>query len=175
MIYADTAQKTGERNDYSVFECWGKGEDGKIYLLDLIRQKWEAPDLKRAALDFWQKHKAVQNQGALRQMKIEDKASGTGLIQDLKRGGPGQAAMPIAGIERNKDKLTRVMDVVSYIESGHVCLPVSAPWVNDFIAECEAFTADDSHAHDDQIDPMCDAITDLMATKSRGFLSMGIA
>src|SRR4051794_12291835 len=34
-IYADTAQKTAERNDFSVFECWGYGEDKKIHLLDL--------------------------------------------------------------------------------------------------------------------------------------------
>ncbi|WP_428491701.1 phage terminase large subunit [Rhodopila sp.] len=160
-IYADTAQKTGERNDYSVFQCWGKGEDDKIYLLDMIRGKWEAPDLKRAAIDFWIKHKSMTD-SALRQMKVEDKASGTGLIQDLRRGGHGQPGIPIVGIERHKDKLTRVMDVVAYIECGSVCLPLSAPWINDFISECEAFTSDDSHAHDDQVDPMCDAISDFL-------------
>src|SRR5690554_6309978 len=31
VIYADTAQKTAEQNDYSVLECWGKGKDGNIY------------------------------------------------------------------------------------------------------------------------------------------------
>jgi predicted phage terminase large subunit-like protein len=144
-----------------VFQCWGKGEDNKIYLLDMIRGKWEAPDLKRAAIDFWVKQKAITD-SALRQMKVEDKASGTGLIQDLRRGGPGQPSIPIVGIERHKDKLTRVMDVTTYIECGSVCLPPEAAWINDFIAECEAFTPDDSHAHDDQIDPMCDAISDLL-------------
>ena len=163
VIYADTAQKTGERNDYSVFQCWGKGEDGKIYLLDLIRGKWEAPDLKRAAIDFWVKNKALDDSsGILRQMKVEDKASGTGLIQDLSRGGSNQPSIPIVGIERHRDKLTRVMDVAAYIESHSVCLPVTETWISDFIAECEAFTSDDSHAHDDQIDPMCDAISDLL-------------
>ena len=51
------------------------------------------------------------------------------------------------------------MDVQSYIESGSVCLPSDASFVHDFIAECEAFTPDDSHPHDDQIDCMVDAIT----------------
>ena len=69
------------------------------------------------------------------------------------------------GIERVSDKLTRVMDVVSYIESGLVFIPEDAPWVNDFVAECEAFTADDTHAHDDQIDPMVDAINDMLAKR----------
>lgn len=161
-IYADTAQKTKEHNDYSVFECWGKGEDGNAYLIDLIRGKWEAPELKRRATDFWSKHLAVDpvDFGGLRALKIEDKASGTGLIQDLKV----SSSIPVIGIERNStDKLTRVMDIAGYVESGRVFLPEEAPWVADFVSECEAFTPNDTHEHDDQIDPMCDALTDLVA------------
>ena len=41
-------------------------------------------------------------------------------------------------------------------------LPESAPWVADFINECEAFTATDSHAHDDQVDALVMAITDIL-------------
>lgn len=164
IIYADTAQKTAERNDYSVFECWGKGDDGKIYLLDLIRGKWEAPELERRAIAFWAKHSGQDAVvlGQLRQLKVEDKASGTGLIQGLR----AKAQIPVVGIERTKDKYTRLMDVLGYIESGYVMLPEDAPFTNDFIAECEAFTADDSHMHDDQVDPMIDAINDLLATNN---------
>lgn len=159
-IYADTAQKTKEHNDYSVFQCWGHGADGKIYLIDQIRGKWEAPELERMAVDFWNKHKAFDDkQGALRRMRVEDKASGTGLIQGIKT----KHRIPIDGIERTIDKYTRVNDVLGYIESGYVCIPENAPWVADFVSECEAFTADDSHQHDDQIDPMCDAIKDMLA------------
>jgi predicted phage terminase large subunit-like protein len=161
-IYADTAQKTAERNDYSVFECWGYGKDNRVYLLDLIRGKWEAPELKRRAIDFWNKHKGIgagdPDAPALRQMLVEDKASGTGLIQEIKSDG----GIPVQGIERTKDKLTRVMDIVSQIDAGNVCVPENADWVSDFVTECESFTADDTHAHDDQIDPMVDAITDML-------------
>lgn len=161
-IYADTAQKTAERNDYSVFECWGLGEDGRIYLLDLIRGKWPAPELKRRAIAFWAKHKDVGDfDSPLRQLLIEDKSSGTGLIQDIQADG----GIPVKGIERTKDHLTRVMDVVSYIESGLVCIPEDAPWVNDFVGECDAFTPDDTHEHDDMIDPAVDAINDMLAKK----------
>ena len=161
-IYADTAQKTKEHHDYSVFECWGMGEDGKIYLLDMIRGKWEAPDLRRQAVDFWNKH-AVKDQGKLREMCVEDKASGTGLIQDIKR----DAKIPIKPIQRTVDKLTRVQDVLPYIESGYVMIPESAAFVSDFVSECEAFTADNAHDHDDQIDPMCDAISDMLAERNK--------
>jgi predicted phage terminase large subunit-like protein len=162
-IYADTAQKTAERNDYSVLECWGMGEDGKIYLIDLIRGKWEAPELERRAVSFWEKHHAFDSfrYGQLRQLKIEDKASGTGLIQGLKL----KARIPVAGIERTKDKYTRLMDVLGYIESGYVMIPEYAQFTNDFITECEAFTSDNSHIHDDQVDPMMDAICDMLQTK----------
>ena len=156
VIYADTAQKTAEHNDYSVFECWGYGDDGKIYLLDLIRGKWEAPELERRALSFWAKHAALDPTyiGALRYMKIEDKASGTGLIQKLQ--------LPVSGIERLKDKYTRLLDVLGYIEAGFVCIPEEDHFVSDFVSECESFTANDSHPFDDQVDPMIDAITDMI-------------
>lgn len=163
-IFADTAQKTAERNDYSVFECWGATDDGNAYLIDMIRGKWEAPELKRRAVDFWNKQMAVDPVafGALRQLAVEDKSSGTGLIQDLSY----SSSIPVIGIERVKDKLTRVMDVAGYVESGRVYLPEDAPFVADFIHECEAFTPDDTHMWDDQIDPMCDALNDMVATTS---------
>jgi predicted phage terminase large subunit-like protein len=160
-IYGDTAQKTAERNDYSVFECWGYGEDNKIYLLDLLRGKWEAPDLKRRAIDFWQKHIVQTDYGSLREFMIEDKSSGTGLIQDLM----AEAKIPIKGIARTRDKYQRVLDVIPRIEAGYVCLVDGKNYLSDFIAECEAFTADDSHQFDDQIDPMCDAINDMLISK----------
>lgn len=161
-IFADTAQKTKEHNDYSVFECWGAGPDGNAYLIDLMRGKWEAPELKQRAIDFWRKHLAVDpvTYGSLRGMVVEDKSSGTGLIQDLRL----TSSIPITGVERVKDKLTRVMDIAGYVESGRVYLPDDAPFVADFIHECEAFTPNDTHAHDDQIDPMIDAINDMVAS-----------
>ncbi len=161
-IYADTAQKTKERNDFSVFQCWGYGVDNKAYLLDLIRGKWEAPELQKRAEAFWAKHKAldVENIGHLRKMKVEDKSSGTGLIQTLKL----VNHIPIEGIERDKDKVTRVMDALPYIESNMVCIPEDAPFTNDFVTECEAFSADDSHDFDDQVDPMVDAVIDMLSS-----------
>ena len=158
-IFADTAQKKGKHNDYTVFECWGYA-DGNIYLIDLVRKKMESPELRRTANDFWNKH-AQSDNGRLREMCIEDKASGTGLIQDIK----AHDKIPIKAIQRNIDKLTRVQDVLTYIENGYVYIPENASFVSDFIAECEAFTADDAHDHDDQIDPLCDAIDNMIAKR----------
>ena len=162
MLYGDTAMKTAERNDYSVLSSWGKGENGKLYLLDLLRGKWESHELERRAVAFWYKHKALDAQlGSLRKLMVEDKASGTGLIQKLKHDGK----VPVDGIPRNKDKYTRFMSVAGYIESGYVCLPSGAAFLSDFISECESFTADDTHQHDDQVDTMFDAINDMIVVR----------
>lgn len=159
--FADTAQKTKEQNDYSVFIEVGFGEDGKIYLVALERGKWEAPELQRRAVAFWARAKArdVEKFGSCRKMRVEDKSSGTGLIQTLKL---PPYSIPIEPIERDKDKLTRVMDGLPYIEAGQVCVPEDAPWTSDFIAECESFSADNTHDHDDQVDPLMDAIEDML-------------
>ena len=169
IITGDTAQKTKEYNDYSVFQCWGY-LDGNIYLTDQIRGKWEAPELKTQFVAFWMKHygSGSQTRGKLRRAYIEDKVSGTGLIQDIKR--DKNNPIPIMGVGRSIDKVSRAMDMVSYIASGYVFLPKNADYLSDYLSEFAKFTPLMSHAHDDQIDPTLDAIDILLrpATATAG-------
>jgi predicted phage terminase large subunit-like protein len=150
-VYVDTAQKTGEENDYSVLELWGRTFDGQGVLLDLLRGKWESPELLVHARAFWIKHRDGKHKP--RSMRVEDKVSGTGLIQTLRREG-----IPVIAIQRNKDKISRGHDSAPFIESGNVLLPIDAAWLSDFLAEAESFP---NGAHDDQLDPMFDAIDDV--------------
>lgn len=147
-VFVDTAQKTGEENDYSVLELWARSTTGHGVLIDLLRGKWEAPELLTHARAFWHKHKA----GAFnpRRMNVEDKVSGTGLIQTLRREG-----IPVNPVQRSRDKISRGHDAAPFVESGNVLLPADALWLSDFLAEAETFPAG---AHDDQLDPMFDAI-----------------
>lgn len=154
-IFADTAMKTGERNDYTVFMDALLCRDGRVYVLNVWRRKVDAVGLLALAKDVW-----ASTEGKAGAMYIEDKASGTGLIQQLQR---SSAFIPVIPVERTKDKLTRLMEVQPRIQAGGVLLPEYAPWVADFVGECESFTADDSHAHDDQIDPLIDAVNTFMA------------
>jgi predicted phage terminase large subunit-like protein len=154
QIYADTAQKTKQINDYSVMQCWGRSRSGQAVLLDQIRGKWEAPELLTHARAFWAKHRDVVGMGTLRAFKVEDKVSGTGLIQTLKREG-----LPMIGIQRNIDKVTRAYDAAPFIESGNVLLPEQASWLSDYLSEFPAFP---DGAHDDQVDPTIDAIVDIL-------------
>ena len=150
VITVDTAQKTKEQNDYSVFALWGQGEDGNAYLIDILRGKWEAPDLIKMAKIFWYKHVPNFN---IRSMNVEDKVSGTTLIQTLSKS--VDPVIPIKAVQRNIDKITRANDVAPFIESGRVYLPEKAEWLNDFIVEHAQFP---NGAHDDQVDTTSDGL-----------------
>jgi predicted phage terminase large subunit-like protein len=167
--FGDTAQKKKEANDYQVAGCFGLGVDGYLYIIDLMREKFEAYELEKRFPDFWNKQKRSDN-GRLRYFGIEDKSSGTELIQRMQK--VIKPKIPVKAIPRSIDKLTRVQDNVGFIESGYVLLPEGAPWIHDFIAECEAFTADDAHDHDDQIDVLCDAISNMLHNSSNSIKDM---
>jgi predicted phage terminase large subunit-like protein len=157
IITADTAQKSKEHNDYSVLSCWGIGQDKHAYLIDVLRGKWEAPELEHNTLAFWTKHKSINN-GSLRMLYIEDKVSGTGLIQKIKR----FHKIPVTGIKREKDKYTRVMDIIGWFASGYVYFPSKAPWLSDYERELLSFNAAGTQAHDDQVDVTADAVSILL-------------
>ena len=163
FITADTAQKKGEGNDFTVLELWGKTFDNRLQLIDLIRGKYDAEELKEQILLFWEKSKLWKPYG----LYIEDKSSGIGVIQELKKNYP----IPVIPISRNRhkdergfwvsqDKFSRAMTGIPYIANGWVYLPNSES--DDIsriiLAETTAFKADLSHKHDDTIDPMLDAI-----------------
>lgn len=172
-IYVDTAQKTKERNDYSVFACWGKTKSGRAILIDLVRGRFEAPELERVARAFWIKHRQAirADLAPLRKMKIEDKVSGTSLIQSLRRGAVGSTAIPIVPTPRQRDKYMRALDVLPHCAAGNVLLPsketsgayTPPEWVSEFENELKGFDGTDS-GFDDQVDTMMDAIEDILGT-----------
>lgn len=140
----DTASKSGDLNDYSVCTTWLVRESGQdYYLLDVLRKRLLYPDLKRAIIDQAERYRPDA-------VLIEDKASGTALIQDLDRERSPYMPRPIA-IEPEGDKLTRASAQSMIIESGHVYLPEKADWLTDFQREILQFP---HGRHDDQIDSM---------------------
>lgn len=156
MMYGDTAQKTAERNDYSVLQLWGKAKDRSgIFLVDQMRGKWEAPELKRNVAAFWGRYTGMGIHP--RALKVEDKSSGTGLIQDL-----GRKGIPILPIPRERDKYMRGLDAAPWIASGHVYLPANAPFIYTLCAELQTFDGLGT-GHDDQVDPLMDAVSEMLS------------
>lgn len=133
----DTAYKTKTSNDYSVLTVWGVTDTG-YYLLDVLRERVELPDLKRLAIIGAERdHPAA--------IYIEDAASGQSLIQELKR----ETRLPIIPRKVDTDKVIRAYAVTPLIEAGKVFLPEYAPWLLDYIQELSAFP---NGEHNDQVD-----------------------
>jgi predicted phage terminase large subunit-like protein len=140
----DTAFKTGAENDFSACTTWGVANHG-CFLLGFWRGKVEFPELKRTMnrlADEWRPA----------QILVEDRASGQSLIQELKYA----SALPIIPIKANKDKRSRAEAIAGMIETGKVCLPESAPWLNDYVDEHAAFPYG---LHDDAVDSTVQALS----------------
>ena len=135
----DTASKAGELHDYSVCTTWQE-HDGDYYLIHVYRERLEYPDLKRKVI-------AQAEQFEADVVLIEDKGSGTHLIQDLNYEG---IVRPI-DILPEGDKVTRMAAQSAKIEAGYVYLPESAPWLQDFMTEILQFPLG---RHDDQVDSL---------------------
>ena len=133
----DTANKPSELADYSVCTTWGlKGPH--FYLLHVLRKKLSYPELKRAVID---QDARFSPQAIL----IEDRASGTQLIQELIAAGCSRATR----FAPDGDKIMRLHAETATIENGFVWLPESAPWLADYLAEFAAFPRG---RHDDQVE-----------------------
>ncbi|MCW5686031.1 MAG: phage terminase large subunit [Pseudolabrys sp.] len=134
----DTANKNTELANYSVCTTWGIKEN-KIYLLDVFREKLDFPDLKKAV-------KRLVKQFSPHFVLIEDKASGTSLIQELHS---ENYSMVQAAPTSDGDKVMRLRAQTAKFEGGFVLLPNKAPWLSAYTSELISFP---NSKHDDQID-----------------------
>jgi len=152
-ISFDTALKETELHAYSVGEVWVETSAG-LFLLYVWRKKARYPELKRVAkliCDEWQPNEIL----------IEDKSSGSVLIQDLRE----ERKYPVKAIEPGlMDKIMRMEVEASAIEAGYCWLPENADvevhsgvalhkctWLTEFESECIDFP---NSEYKDQIDPM---------------------
>lgn len=146
MIFTiDSAWDEKTQSDPSVVQCWAKCSNG-IYLVDQIRGKWQFHELKKRIATFYKKHRPTY-------VYIENKQSGIGLIQELKR----EYMMPIKKLQALKDKYSRAQDASPSVECGLVYLPHPsiAPWVKELRDEVKSFPVG---KHDDQVDCLVYAV-----------------
>jgi predicted phage terminase large subunit-like protein len=131
IISMDTASKEKELNDPSVATVW-LCREGNYYLMDVWRDRVEYPGLKRAYESIvlkWNPHECL----------IEDKSSGTQLIQEYRGKAIGNQVYPIIPIEPQGDKVMRMSLEVGAMEAGQVWLPYSAPWLAVYERELKLF------------------------------------
>jgi predicted phage terminase large subunit-like protein len=132
----DTANKATELSDFSVCTTWGvRGKD--LFLLGLFRQRLEYPALKRAVRE-------LRSLFGANEVLIEDKASGTQLIQELITDG----CYGVTRYQPTCDKIMRVHAQTAMIEN-FVYIPEAAPWLAEYLHELMVFP---NGKHDDQVD-----------------------
>jgi phage terminase large subunit-like protein len=93
VISIDTAMKGEQLSDFSVATVWLNCGD-HCYLLDLWRQRVDFPDLRYAVFELRERYPNAT-------LLIEDKGSGTSLIQDLRAN-----SIAVIAITPQGDKLT---------------------------------------------------------------------
>lgn len=139
----DTANKATELSDYSACTTWGvKGKN--IYLLGVLRKRLNYPDLKRAVCEqaaLWRPNVIL----------IEDKASGTQLIQELIQEG----VYAVTRYVPEGDKTMRLHAQTAMIENGFVFIPHQASWLAEYLHELTVFP---NGKHDDQADSTAQAL-----------------
>lgn len=153
IITADTAFKKTETADYSVAVVAGLDRNGDIYIVSILRGKYDFPELKQRLIQL---NNRWRGRG-LRAMYIEDKASGQSLLQELKR----ESGMAVIPYKVNTDKVARVNSILPLIQGGRVFLPEEADWLDAFIDESVSFP---NGNHDDQVDATTMAIDILSRT-----------
>jgi predicted phage terminase large subunit-like protein len=154
IITADTAFKPKDSADFSVFALWGFEGTKGAYLLDSVKGQWDFPELLKQAKAFLIKCQK-DARTPVSEFLIEDKASGTSLVQTMRNSGlMAKEWLPPDKIAQ--DKVSRAKQCTIPLHDGRVFLPDSKlpgfKWVDNFTNEHTAFTDDDSHLYDDQVD-----------------------
>jgi predicted phage terminase large subunit-like protein len=118
----DVASKQGEENDYSVCTTWLVHEI-KYYLIDVLRDRFDFPTLRRKVSEQAKLHKAAH-------ILIEDAGVGTALVQELKT-----AHFSVIPVTPEYDKKIRMAIQSVKFENGQVFFPKEARWLADLEAE----------------------------------------
>jgi predicted phage terminase large subunit-like protein len=136
----DTAMKATETSNYSVCLTFLVRNKNEYYLVDSYRERLEFPELAKLVVAHARKWRASA-------ILIEDKVSGTSLIQTVKRTGL-QGVIPV---KPSTDKASRMYGQTPKLEAGSLFPPKLASWLADFLTEYLAFP---KGRHDDQIDAL---------------------
>jgi predicted phage terminase large subunit-like protein len=150
VISWDTAMKSSVLCDYSVGTVWHvQGRGKKKNLVDVVRGRFEYPELITRAVALWKKWKF---EGHTTHLVIEDKGSGSSLIQSLKN---ERIYVSYYKPKLDGDKVMRLTAHAAEFHAGTIHLPEDAPWVGDLVFELLGFPG---VRHDDQVDSISQAL-----------------
>ena len=138
----DLALKDAEENDETACLTMGLGEDGFYYVLRVLHGRWETPKVAEFFVEQAKYFRQLYGE-RYRGDYVEDKVSGTTMMQYLRRSNPELAIIPITTGREGKEE--RARGVTPICESGRVRLPDGETFegmggaVNDLIAQLVGF------------------------------------
>ena len=136
----DTALSIKETADYSVIMAVGSTPSGKLLVLDIFRDRLEAPELLP-------KIESMISKWNMAWLGVEDSSFGLGIIQMARRQG-----LPIRNLKADKSKTARAVPAAAGCENGTIYFLKNAKWLVEFERELTSFPS--SGSHDDQVDAL---------------------
>lgn len=145
----DLAVETKTQNDYTASFRVAFDAGGNLYIADGFRGKMEAPEQRKYILERF--HWEPRTEHA-----ITKAIHGASFVQDLRRL-PAARGVAFRAVTEKGDKFTRALAWANRAEEGRVFL-IRGGWIDEFVAECLAFTGTGRDKHDDQIDAVSIAV-----------------
>tara|TARA_B100000900_G_scaffold415354_1_gene444961 strand:- start:4261 stop:5520 length:1260 start_codon:yes stop_codon:yes gene_type:complete len=148
----DLAASTKESADYTVISVFGHHiESDRLFMLDMLRQRLEAPDIVPAIKKMFGIHN-------LEWVGIEKAGFQLAIVQFARREG-----LRIKELKADKDKRSRALPLSAKMERGLVYFPKDQEWVGEVERELLTFPVG---THDDIVDTLAYACLE-SATKRK--------
>lgn len=158
VVGFDGAWRTGKQNDYSAAVLIGFA-GGLYYVQHAWQARLEYADLRQRLIDY---HGRVGPDA----YAIEDAASGTPLLSDLRR-----SALNLVPVKATGDKISRAESVTPLLEAGKVLFKQGEPWLDELVANLRAFPGG---KHDDLTDAFVHALSYLRRSESSSGWSFAV-
>lgn len=153
----DLAVSTKTTADYTVIAIWADDRKGTLILANLIRGRFEGPDIAPKMRQAWEEHD-------LDFLAVESVGFQLTIIQEARRKG-----LPIRELPRDKDKISRALPATVKFEAGQVWFPRDAPWIGILEEELLTFPAG---RHDDCVDAVADGVLEMLKLYRQGGASL---
>ncbi len=144
----DLALSVRVKADYTCGVKVGITRDGDVWVLDVIRGKWEWPDARKEII------KTAQRDGVECHIAVEKNAFQLSALQELWRE-PQLVGYAILPVHRTADKLSVALPFASRAQAGKVFIK-RASWTDGFLDELCSFDGS-GKLHDDQVDAVVNA------------------
>lgn len=139
FVTCDLAVSVKQTADYTVYSVWGRTPNADLLLLDMFRDRMEAPDqLKNLKL--------LDAKWNPKYIGIESTAYQLSLVQYAKRAG-----LTVRELKADKDKISRSIPASIRMQNGQIFFPIISHYMTEVKLEIIKFPLG---AHDDIVDTL---------------------